>query len=81
VRDGVRAMTVQSGDLPTGFKIDPAELPLLDKMRDIQQHVGPLAAAQMTALLRKDPTITVPVRKKRIRLLLRYLGVQGRPAQ
>jgi hypothetical protein len=74
-------MTVQSGDLPSGFKVDAVELPLLDKMRDIQQHVGPLAASQMTALLRRDPTITVPIRKKRIRLLLRYLGLQTRPTQ
>ncbi len=70
-----------SSDLPAGFAVLPAELSLLDKIRDIWIHNGALSYTQVTALLRKDPTITMPLRRKRIRLLLRYVGMQGRPSQ
>lgn len=74
-------MTVLNSDLPAGFTVDPSELVVLDKIRDIWIHNGALTYTQVTALLRHDPTITIPIRRKRIRLLLRYVGMQGRPAQ
>ncbi len=74
-------MTQQSSDLPVGFTVLPAELPLLDKICDIWQHNGALTHKQVAALLRKDPTNTVRIRNNRIRLLLRYVGMRGRPTQ